>query len=79
MTLGFPMTLVEEWPHKLSDPTVAAWLIMRRRPRAYEGRRLCAYTASLMDWKLKSRVLTGGITMAAPMSPDSDALTQDWP
>ena len=34
------------------------------------------YTASLMDWKLKSRVLIGGTTMAAPMSPDSDALTR---
>jgi hypothetical protein len=34
------------------------------------------YTASLMDWKLKSRVLIGGTTMAAPMSPDPDALTR---
>jgi hypothetical protein len=34
------------------------------------------YTASLMDWKLKSRVLIGGTTMATPMSPDSDALTR---
>ena len=27
-------------------------------------------------WKLEARVLIGGTTMAAPMSPDSDALTR---
>src|SRR6516162_3420147 len=45
-------------------------------PRQALGKSRPRYTASLMDWKLKSRVLIGGTTMAAPMSPDSDALTR---